>query len=58
VDVSLATVRNWAEAGFIRWVAGEGKRLIGSILDVIGEIGAKLNFNRGRSANSLSAATS
>src|ERR1019366_3261903 len=42
VDVSLATVRNWAEAGFIRWVAGEGKRLIGSILDVIG---AKLNFN-------------
>jgi predicted nucleic acid-binding protein len=45
VDVSLATVRNWAESGFIRWVAGEGKRLIGSILDVIGETGAKLNFN-------------
>ena len=45
VDVSLATVRNWAEAGFIRWVAGEGKRLIGSILDVIGETGARLNFN-------------
>jgi predicted nucleic acid-binding protein len=42
VEVSLATVRNWAEAGVIRWVAGEGKRLIGSILDVIG---AKLNFN-------------
>lgn len=45
VEVSLATVRNWAEAGVIRWVAGEGKRLIGSILDVIGESGAKLSFN-------------
>src|SRR5258708_8754167 len=42
VDATLATVRNWAEAGFIRWVAAEGKRLIGSILHVIG---APLNFN-------------
>jgi predicted nucleic acid-binding protein len=45
MDATLATVRNWAEAGAIRWVAGEGKRLIGSILGVIGETGARLNFN-------------
>jgi predicted nucleic acid-binding protein len=45
IDGTLATVRSWAEGGFIRWVAGEGKRRIGSILDVIGETGARLNFN-------------
>jgi len=45
VDATLATVRNWAEAGFIRWVAGEGKRVIGPILDVIGQSSARLNFN-------------
>lgn len=45
VDATIGIVRNWAEAGFIRWVAGEGERLIGSILDVIRETGARLNFN-------------
>ena len=45
VDAILATVRNWAEAGFVRWVGGEAKRVIGSILDVIEETGATLNFN-------------
>jgi predicted nucleic acid-binding protein len=42
---ALTIVRHWSQAGFIRWVAGESERIIGSILDVIQETGARLNFN-------------
>ncbi len=45
IHEALAAVRRWAEDGSIRWVAAEGQRLVGSVLDVVGETGGRLNFN-------------
>jgi predicted nucleic acid-binding protein len=42
---ALTIVRHWSQAGFIRWIARESERVIGSVLDVIQETGARLNFN-------------
>lgn len=45
IHEALTTVRRWADEGSIRWVAAEGQRLVGSVLDVVGETGGRLNFN-------------
>lgn len=49
IELSLVVraVRTWANAGQLRWIAGESERLLETVLNVVEETGGRLNFNDG-----------